>query len=142
MGAVDHHGQTVEPDGARLAHMAQIAVRRILGVDDATEPGADRAQPGSGRDQVFDLVLGVVVQFVAAGPEDLDAVVGHRVVRRRDHDPEVGVVGAGQVRHRRGREHPDPQRVDTLTGQAGDDSGLEHLAAGTRIATDHGDPPT
>ena len=92
--------------------MAQVALRGILGVDDAAEPGADRAQPGSGGDQVFDLVLGVVVQFVAAGPEDLDAVVGHRVVRRRDHHPEVGVVGAGQVGHRGGGEHADPQRVD------------------------------
>ena len=120
--------------------MTQVALRRILGVDDATEPGADGAQPGTGGDEVFDLVLGVVVQFVAAGSEDLDAVVGHRVVRRRDHHPEVGVIRAGQVRHRGGGEHPDPQRVDPLTGQSGDDGGLEHLAAGPWIAANHGDP--
>ena len=93
-----------------------------------------------GRDQILDLVLGVVVEFVAAGAEDLDAVVGHRVVRRRDHHAEVGVVGAGQIGHRRGGQHPDPQRVDALTGQPGDHRGLQHFAAGPRIATDHRDP--
>ena len=74
-----------------------------------------------------------------ARPEDLDAVVGHRVVRRGDHHAEVGVVGVGQIGHRRGRQHPGPQRVHTLAGQAGDHGGFQHLAAGTGVAADHGD---
>ena len=73
------------------------------------------------------------------GAEDLDAVVGHRVVRRRDHHAEVGVVGVGQVGDRRRRQHTDAQRVDALAGQPGDHRGLEHLAAGPRVAADHGD---
>src|SRR6202012_345925 len=51
--------------------------------------GAYDADFGLGREQRFDLVLRVVVKLAAAGAEDLDAVVGHRVVRRRDHHPEV-----------------------------------------------------
>ncbi len=95
--------------------------------------------PGPGVDQLFDAVLGGVVELVPAGAEDLDAVVGHRVVRRRDHHAEIGVVRAGQVGHRGGRQNADPQRVDTLAGQPGDHRGLEHLAAGPRVAADDGD---
>ena len=139
MGAIDDHGQVIEPQRAGGAHVVQVALDGILGVDDAANAGADRAQTGAGRDQVFDLVFGGVVEFVAARAEDLDAVVRHRVVRRRDHDAEVGVVGAGQIGHRRGGQHAHPQRVDALAGQAGDHRGLQHLAAGPRVPTDHGD---
>ena len=139
MGAVHHHGQPVEPQRAGLAQVAQIAVGRVPGVDDPTEPGADRAQPGI-ADQGFDLILGAVVELAPAGAEDLDAVVGHRVVRGGDHHPEVGVIGARQVGHRGGGQHPHPQRVDPLAGQPGDHRGLEHFAAGPRVAADHRDP--
>ena len=138
--AVDDDGQPVEPGGERLADVAQVAVQRVVGVDDPADARADRACcPGPGASKFFDAVLGGVVELVPARPEDLDAVVGHRVVRRRDHHAEVGVVGAGQVGHRRRRQHPDAQRVDALAGQPGDHRGLEHLAAGPRIAADHGD---
>ena len=92
-------------------------------------------------DELFDAVLGGVVELVAARPEDLDAVIGHRVVRRRDHHAEVGVVGAGQVCHSRRGQDTDAQCVDAFTGYAGDHRGLEHLAAGPRVAAHHGDAP-
>ncbi len=137
--AVHDHGQPVELDGAGLADLPEVTVQRILGVDHPAHFRADGTQPRSGRDQILDLVFGRVVELVPARPEDLDAVVGHRVVRRGDHHAEVGVVGVGQVGHRRGRQHTGPQRVDALTGQAGDHGGFQHLAAGTGIATDHRD---
>ncbi len=67
VGAVDDHGQAVERLRAGLTDMAQVAIGGILGVDDAAEPGADRAQTRPGDDQLFDLVLGVVVQLATAG---------------------------------------------------------------------------
>ena len=139
VGAVDDDGQLVEPGGDGLADVAQVAVERILGVDHAADARAGRPAAGTRLDQFLDAVLGGVVELVPAGAEDLDAVVGHRVVRRRDHHAEVGVVCVGQVGHRGGRQHPDPQRVDALAGQPGDDRGFEHLAAGPRVAADDGD---
>ena len=80
-----------------------------------------------------------VGQLVAAGGEQLDAVVRHRVVRGGDHHAEVGVELADQVRDGRGRQHTDPDRVGAGGGEPGDDGGLEHLAAGAGVAADHGD---
>ncbi len=54
--------------------------------------------------------------FSAAVGEELDAVVGRRVVRRRDHHAEVGVDVLDEERRRRGR----------------DDTGVEHVDAGAR----------
>ncbi len=138
--AVDDDGQPVQAGGEGLADVAQVPVERVVGVDDPADGRADRTLAGPGRDEFFDAVLGGVVELVAARAEDLDAVVGHRVVRRRDHHAELGVVGVGQIGDGGRRQHADPQRVDALAGQPGDDRGLQHLAAGPRVAADHGDP--
>src|ERR1700689_102697 len=91
--AVHDHSQPVELDGAGLAHLPEVTVQRILGVDHPADVRAYRTQPRPGRDQILDLVFGRIVELVPAGPEDLDAVVGHRVVRGGDQHAEVGVVG-------------------------------------------------
>src|SRR5690606_1444563 len=91
--AVDDDGQRVEPGGGGLAHVAQVALQRVLGVDDAADARPGGPATGPLVHQFLDAVLGGVVQFVPAGSEDLDAVVGHRVVRRGDHHAEVGVIG-------------------------------------------------
>ena len=140
--AVDDDGQPVEAGGDGLARVTQIALERVVGVDDPADARTDRALAGPGRDELLDAVLGGVVELVPARAEDLDAVVGHRVVRRRDHHAELGVVGVGQIGHRGGRQHADAQRVDAFTGDARDDGGLEHLAAGPRVAAHHGDAAT
>ena len=123
-----------------VADVAQIPVEGILGVDHAADAGTDRPGARTAADEFLDAVLGGVVELVAARAEDLDAVVGHRVVRRGDHHAELGVVGAGQMGDRRGRQHPDPQSVDALAGQACDDGGFEHLAAGSRVTADDREP--
>ena len=91
-----------------LADVAQIPVERVVGVDDAADARTDRPLARPGGDEFFDPVLGGVVELVPARAEDLDAVVGHRVVRRRDHHAEVGVVGVGQVGDRRASAAPRP----------------------------------
>ncbi len=96
-------------------------------------------RPGPARDQILDLVFGRVVELVPARPEDLDPVVGHRVVRRGDHHAEIGVVGVRQVGHGRGRQDAAAQRVDAFAGEAGDHRGFQHFAAGAGIAADHRD---
>ncbi len=99
----------------------------------AGRAGADDVEP------VLDLVLDSVGQLVPTCGEELDAVVRHGVVRRGDHHAEVGVERPDQVRHGGRRQHPDPERVGARRGEPGDDRGLQHLAAGPRVATDHRD---
>ena len=52
--------------------------------------------------------------------------------------PEVGAERSGEVRDGRGRQHADPDHVRAGGGKPGDDGRLEHLAAGPRVAPDHG----
>ncbi len=130
----------IEPGGGGLADVAQIALQGVLGIHDTADARAGRAGTGALVHEFLDAVLGGVVELVPAGAEDLDAVVGHRVVRRGDHHAEIGVIGAGQVGHRRRGQHTDAEGVDALAGDPGDDGGFEHLAAGARITADHGDP--
>ena len=136
--AVHDDGQAVEAGGDGLACVAEVAVQRVLGVDHTADARAGRPGTGALVDQFLDPVLGRVVQLVAPGTEDLDAVVGHRVVRRADHHAEVGVVRACEVGHGRGRQHADPQCVHALAGDPGDHRGFEHLTAGPGVAADDG----
>ncbi len=64
--AVDDDGQFVEPGGERLAGVAQVAVERVLGVDDPADARAGRAAPRTLVDELFDAVLGGVVELVPA----------------------------------------------------------------------------
>ena len=76
------------------------------------------------------------MQLVPAAGEELDAVVGHRVVRGRQHDAEVGAPCCGEQGDGRGRQHADAHDVDAGAGQARDDGGLEELPRGARVASD------
>ena len=73
-------------------------------------PGRRRRRSGRwsserpGDDGPLDRGLDGVGQLVAAAAEQLDAVVGHRVVAGRDHDAEVGAVSAGQEGERGRRQ--------------------------------------
>ena len=72
--------------------------RRRLGDRRSTRPtpapvGRSHGSPQPGLDGVLD----GVVELVSAAGEELDPVVGHRVVRRRQHDAEVGAQRGRQV---------------------------------------------
>jgi hypothetical protein len=54
-------------------------------------------------------------------------VVGHRVVRRTQHDTQVGVEGVGQVGDAGGRHDAEQQDVDAGGGQAGHDGTFEEV---------------
>ena len=119
--------------------MVEVAVERVGCTTHPTDAGADGAHPGTLGEQLLNAVLGIVIEFVTAGSEHLDAVVGHRVVRRGDHHAEVSIVGRGEIGHCWSRQYADPQYVDTFTCQPGDHRGLKHLAARSRVATNDGD---
>ncbi len=76
---------------------------------------------------------------MAAAREELDPVVGHRIVARREHHAEVGLELGSQERDRRCREDTKPQDVDARTCEAGDDRCFEELTRCPRVTADDGE---
>ena len=77
--------------------------------------------------------------FVPPRGEELDAVVGRRVVRRRDHHAEVGVDVGDQVGRGRRRDDAGVEHVDAGAGEPRRDGGGDELAGDARVAGDDGD---
>ena len=99
VGAVDDDLHPVEPVGQGREQARHVPVGGV-------GEGADPADAGAGRplpllaEALLDVVLDLVGQLVAALGEELDPVVGHRVVGRREHDAEVRAGVGDQVRRR------------------------------------------
>ena len=134
--------QPVEPCGQRRQHMGDVAVHLAVGVADPADGRADGAVPGL-AEPPLDLVLDLVGQLEAAAGEELDAVVGRRVVRGRQHDAEVGAERCREVGDGRSGQHAEAQHIHSGRRQAGDHSGFEKLPRGSRVpAYDRYWPPT
>ena len=84
----------------------------------------------------FDPVLDVVRQLLRAVVEELDAVVGRRVVRRADHGARDERIGLGEVREPGGRNVPDQAHLHADRAQPGRERALEHAPAAARVASD------
>ena len=70
---------------------------RVGYADHAADVAAGRAVPGPRRGGASIAASIGVVELEAAAGEELDAVVGHRVVRGGEHHAEVGAERAGEV---------------------------------------------
>ncbi len=134
VGAVEHHVDAVEPRRERAEQVHDVAV---LGVGEARDP-PDVATGRGGRRVVvhgrFDAVLDLVRQLAAAGGEELDPVVGGRVVRRGDHHAEVGVDVRDEERGSGGGDDPGVEHVDAGGGEPGGDGRAEELTGDARVA--------
>ena len=136
VGAVhgDLEAAEIERDAAHdVPHVALHGALEHLG---AAEPVAgQRAQVVVG-DVRFDLRLFLVAELEAGGGEELDAVVGVRVVRGADDD----AGGGGALAHQRGeprrREHAGDLHPRAAAGEARHQAGLEHGPAEARVAAD------
>jgi hypothetical protein len=84
----------------------------------------------------LDRRLGVVGELVAVRAEELDAVVGVRVVRRRDDGRQVEPVAADEQRRGRGRQHAALQHVAAGGRDARRQRRLQHLAGLAGVADD------
>ena len=120
--------------------MLHVLIGGVGEVANPADPGAGRPFPILEQPR-FDRVFELVGQLVAAPGEELQPVVRHRIVARRQHHPDVRPQLRGEVRDRRRRNDADAQDVDTRAGEAGDDRRLEKLPRRTRVAADHGDRP-
>jgi len=76
----------------------------------------------------LDFGLDRIGQLGPAGGKELDPVIVERVVRSGDHHPGLQAQRAGQVGHRRGRNRPGEDDVDTRCGKPGLERGFEHVA--------------
>ena len=63
---------------------------------------------------------------------------GHRIVRGRQHDPEVSIHVRGQEGHCWGGQNADVVHVHASGRQTRHDRRRQELSGGTRIAPDHG----
>ena len=79
-----------------------------------------------------------VVELHAAAGEELDAVVGHRVVGGGEHDAEVGAERTGEVGDAGRGDLAEEQDVDAGGGESGHDGRLEELPGNARVPAHHG----
>ena len=84
--AVERHAASRQVELEDAVKLPEVVADRSFEVADA----ADRPVAGaSGRDGALDLGLGLVRQLPPIGAEQLDAVVGPRIVRSGHHGCEV-----------------------------------------------------
>ena len=117
MRRVDDDVQPVEPVRQRGQQVRDVAVGAVGERRDAADVAAGGPLPLVAQ-RGLDAVLELVGQLVPAAREELDAVVGHRVVRRREHGAEVGVLLGREVGDGRGRQHAGVADVDAGRRQA------------------------
>nr|BFF18950.1 hypothetical protein GCM10025730_24710 [Promicromonospora thailandica] len=146
VGAVQRDAQPFERTAVRggadaVGEVPYVALRGGLAVGaDPPDVGARGPLPLL-AERGLDRVLDRVVELEPAAREELDAVVGHRVVRGGDHDPEVGL----QLRHevgQRGRgQHVEHHHVHTRRRQPRRDGAREELARRPGVPPDDGPGP-
>ena len=87
--AVNRNTQSVQVCSQRGHEVLNVGLfRPIIVVFDLTNSGASGTIPRS-IEEFLDLVLDLVRELVAAVREELDAIVGHGVVRSGDHDAQI-----------------------------------------------------
>ena len=85
---------------------------------------------------MFDFILDFVVELVAVGAEEFDAVVGVGIVRGGDDDAGVGAQAAGDVGDAGRRQRADEQHVHAHRKDAGGNGVFEHVAGKPRVLAD------
>ena len=102
---------------------------------DTTHAGAGRTIPILAEHR-FDLVFLGVGQLEAAAGEELDAVVGHRIVGCGDHRAHFHVEHGRQVCDARRRDDAGVDHVEAAGGHASGQCGGKEIAGNSCITTD------
>ena len=121
--------------------MCDVALDGTGVVPDAADVGPGGARPLITQ-TLLDGVLDDVVELDPAAGEELDAVVGHRVVAGGQHHAQVGVHGCGEVGDTGGGHHAEANHVHAGRGQPGHHRRLQELARGAGVASDYRTRPT
>ena len=137
VGTVEHDGHSAEIEEAGAARIAHVVRVGALVPQDAPDLGPDwlGCLVGAGEPRL-DLLLPGIRELGALRGEDLDPIVGERVVRGGQNDAAMRLEPPREEGD--GRRRQDTDRVDIATGGqgAGDERGLEHGARQARVAPD------
>ena len=139
IGAINDNAQPLQRQVAWQRALGKFDVARPH-VIDATRPAqqARRRQlrPEIGIEKLFDFSLDLVGEFEAVGAKQLDAIVGVRIVRGRDHHADIRAHGARQHGHRRRRHRAEQQNIHAHRGEAADHGIFNHVARQARVLAD------
>ena len=111
-------------------------------LNDAADAGTSWARLIQLRHRSLNLVFHIIRQLLAAGGEELDAVVRHRVVGRRDHHADVRTVVVRKKRQTRSGDNANAQHIHTLRGHASRHRRSQHLTGYARVAANQRSRPT
>ena len=137
MRAIQHQAHAVQAEVVGHGALAELDVARLGIVDAVRLAQAFRRHGGElGIDLALDRRLDRIVELLAVGREELDAVVLVRIVRGADDDAGVGAQAARQERHRRRRHRAEQAHVGTGGDQARLQRRLEHVAGHARVLAD------
>ena len=116
-----------------------VAAQRVVdahGLADLVGGGPDVLDLAA-ENQALDLILDLVVELVAVGAEELDAVVVVRIVRGGDDDAGIGAEAAGDVGDPRRGQRADEQHIHAHREDAGGEGVLEHVAGKAGVFAQH-----
>ena len=137
---VEHDLHAVEALCTGAHHIVDVLIEKIIAIlhnPDVLARGTRRVVIRlEAADELFEFILHSVRQFVAVAAEELDAVVGKRIVRGRDHDACHRLVRAREIGDRRRRNHARQQSSAARRADARRQRRLEHLARDACIAPD------
>ena len=139
MRAIDDDPHAIEPQpfGKALLDKFDVAAGRVVEPLGATELGRGRPVRGAFSQALLDPRFELVGQLVPVAPEQLDPVIGKRVVRGGDDDADIGPEAARQHRDRRGRQWPDQHDVHPHRDKPGGQRRFEHVARQPGVLADH-----
>ena len=137
VGAVDHDVQAVQRHVDGLGDPRDVALGRALAASSAPAHVAADAQLVLGPEQRLDALLVGVRELEPVAAEELDAVVGIRVVAGRDDGAEVGVLRRGPATATPGvGSTPARSATPPALGDARAQRVLEHRARSAGVAPD------
>ena len=87
-------------------------------------------------DQAFNFQLAIVRQFEAVGPEQFDSVIGVGIVRRGDHDAQIGAHGAGQHADGGRGTRADQTHIHAGRGESAHHGVFDHIARQSGVLAD------
>ena len=138
--AVEDDLHAVETLGTRAHHVVDVLVEEIVAIlhhaDILSRWTRFMVAVLQLADKSLQLVLYGIGQLVAVTAKELDAVIGERIVRRRDHNARVHLMLTCEIGNRRRWHDPREESGSARRADARRQRSLEHLARDTRIAPD------
>ena len=140
IGAIDDDAPVVELQVARQRALGELDITLLRALD----PGGAAYARGVGQQvrrgrihKRFDLFLDLIGELVTVGPEQLDAVVGKRVVGGRNHHAQVRAQRARQHGDSGRRHRAEQKHVHADGGESRLHGGLDHVARKARVLANH-----